>query len=262
MSQQKISIARIYLLLVIMICASSVLGILLAAGKARKINLPVGGNPAVDLRCSQKIITNLICSGIGYGFDSDKGKCVVYSPYDDKKGCGANSVFNTLEECQKTCEVGYVEPVDKEITISTDKTEYEQGEEIKIAVNNGLDKSILYSGWGCRFWDIEYYKNGNWINPNDGFQLTEENIGNYCLIVLYERTSPEEELLSQVNLTTEWNQKICPFETEDPDRLKIVRYIESGKYRLVFSYGFEIDSNDEFRISESKKVYSNEFTIK
>lgn len=59
---------------------------------------------AIDPRCGQKIITNPVCSGMGYGFDSDKVKCVVYSPYDDKKGCGANPVFNSLEECQKTCE--------------------------------------------------------------------------------------------------------------------------------------------------------------
>jgi hypothetical protein len=69
-------------------------------------------------------------------------------------------------------------------------------------------------------------------------------------------------LTSQSNLTTEWNQKICPF-TENPYIYKsIVRYIESGKYRFVFYYGFEIDSNDEFRISEPKIVYSNEFTIR
>jgi hypothetical protein len=152
-----------------------------------------------------------------------------------------------------------------EVVVSTDKTIYEQGETIKIVVNNGLDKSILYSGWGGRFWNVEYFKDGKWINPaheeNGGFQLTEENVGDTCNIALYERANPEE-LTSQSNLTTEWNQKICPF-TENPYIYKsIARYIESGKYRFVFYYGFETDSKDEFGISEPKIVYSNEFTIK
>lgn len=155
--------------------------------------------------------------------------------------------------------------IEKEITIVTDKTEYEQGEIIKIVVNNGLDKSILYSNGGGRFWDIEYFADDKWINPDykegDGFQLTKKNIGEVCYIALYERSFPEE-LTSQLNLTAQWNQKICPFGIEGPDKPKIVKYIESGKYRLVFGYGFEISSNDPFKISEPTVVYSNEFTIK
>jgi predicted secreted protein len=37
---------------------------------------------------------------------------------------------------------------EEDVSTTTDKTIYEQGETIKIVVNNGLDKSILYSGWG------------------------------------------------------------------------------------------------------------------
>ena len=152
----------------------------------------------------------------------------------------------------------------EDVSITTDKTIYDKGEIIKIVVNNGLDKPILYSSWGDRFWGIEYFEDDKWINPTykeGGFQLTEENIGNTCNIVLYERSVPEE-LTSQSNLTSQWNQKICLFGTEEPDKSNIVRYMESGKYRLVFFYGFEISSNDPFIILESKAVYSDEFIIK
>lgn len=151
------------------------------------------------------------------------------------------------------------------IVVSTDKTEYGQGEMIKIVVNNGLENPILYSGSGDRFWSIEYFEDGRWVNPyskkGGDFQLTEKNIGDACYIALYERSFPEE-LASQSNLTAQWNQKICPFGTEGLDKPKIVRYIESGKYRLVFYYGFKISSSDPFEISEPKAVYSNEFAIK
>lgn len=39
----------------------------------------------------------------------------------------------------------------QEVTIATDKTEYEQGETIKITVRNGLDVPVLYYGGGDRF---------------------------------------------------------------------------------------------------------------
>lgn len=154
---------------------------------------------------------------------------------------------------------------DYEVSIATDKAIYEQGEIIKIVVNNELDKSILYSGSGDRFQGIEYFEEDEWINPayeeDGGFQLTEENMGDVCNIALYERAYPEE-LTSRSNLTTEWNQKICPF-TENPYIYKsIVRYIESGKYRLVFHYGFEISGSDPFQILKLETVYSNEFSIK
>jgi len=151
-----------------------------------------------------------------------------------------------------------------EVTISTDKNDYNEGEIINIIVNNGLDKSILYSSGGDRFWGIEYFKDDKWINPvyeeSGGFQLTEENIGDNCYIALYERTVPSK-LVPQSSITSQWNQKICPFGTEGPAEAKTVRYIESSKYRLVFSYGFEISDDDPFRISDFKKVYSNIFTI-
>lgn len=150
------------------------------------------------------------------------------------------------------------------VIISTDKAKYNKGETIKIAVNNKLDTLILYSGGGDRFWSVEYFKDNKWTDSDNeedgGFQLTEKNIGDACSIALYERTSPIE-LKTELSLFGVWNQKICPFESMSPDKPRIVRYIESGQYRLAFIYGSGISESDHYRLSGSKTVYSNSFII-
>jgi len=152
-----------------------------------------------------------------------------------------------------------------ELIISTDKNQYNEGEIIDIVAKNGLDKSILYSSGGDRFWGIEYFKDNEWIDPNyqegGGFQLTEANVGDVCYIALYE-IMPPIRLESQSSISSQWNQKICPFGTENPGEPRTVKYIESGKYRLVFNYGFEILEDDPYRISDFQKIYSNIFIIK
>ncbi len=151
-----------------------------------------------------------------------------------------------------------------EVRISTDKNDYDKGEIINIIVKNELDKPILYSSGGDKFWGIEYFGDNKWVNPayeeGGGFQLSEENIGDNCNIAFYERMPPSE-FISQSNISSQWNQKICPFGTDGPSEAKTVRFIESGKYRLLFNYGFEISEDDPYRISDFKKIYSNTFII-
>ena len=151
-----------------------------------------------------------------------------------------------------------------EVIISTDKNDYKSGESISIVVENELNKQILYNPGGDRSWGIEYYEGGEWkkygYEGRKGFQLTNENIGDNCYIALYELSYPIE-LQPQSDLKFQWNQKICPFGTEGPDKPKIVRYIESGKYRATFSYGFEVSDDDRLRILDPRTIYSNIFTI-
>lgn len=151
-----------------------------------------------------------------------------------------------------------------DLTISTDKIDYNEGEIINIVVKNELDKPILYYNGADKFWGIEYLKESNWINPayekGGGFQLTEEGIGDDCYILLYERGYPLE-LKSQSSISSQWNQKICPFGTGSPAEPRAIKYIGSGEYRLVFNYGFEISDDDPFRILDYKTIYSNNFNI-
>ncbi|MEM4181782.1 MAG: hypothetical protein QXX68_01350 [Candidatus Pacearchaeota archaeon] len=158
-----------------------------------------------------------------------------------------------------------ITPSTSEVSISTDKNNYDKGEIINIFVKNGLNKPILYYGGGNRFWGIEYFNGSDWINntyeKGSGFQLTKGSIGDDCYIILYEREYPSE-IKSQDSLWTQWNQKICPFETEDLAKPRSVRYIERGLYRLIFHYGFEISQDAPFKILNVKTIYSNNFTIK
>ena len=43
----------------------------------------------------------------------------------------------------------FIKPVVREITITTDKIEYEQGETLEITVKNSLNKHVLFRGLGC-----------------------------------------------------------------------------------------------------------------
>lgn len=146
-----------------------------------------------------------------------------------------------------------------EVTISTNSDIYTQGEDIEIKIRNGLNQSIFHLGHGYRNWNIEYFKNNEWkkfgYDDLDGFQIANQKVGEICTITYFER-NPPYELESQWNEKSTWNQRICPFEA------KVVRNIGSGKYRLTFNYGFEIDENDPLRIKEINTIYSNNFTIK
>jgi len=151
------------------------------------------------------------------------------------------------------------------VTISTDKTSYNQGEVINISITNTLATSILYCQGGDSFWGIEYFNEGEWKNPglekDGGFQLTENEIGDRCNIALFERIPPPE-LKSQSSISSQWNQKICPFKVTSPGAPNIVKYIEGNKYRLTFCYGFEVTPDDPYSLNDLKTIYSNSFTIK
>lgn len=224
-----------------------------------KTNTSIVADPIADSRCNQKVKFSDQCESVAVGveFDQNLKKCIM------KNGdCNIDSPFVSLQECQEVCEKN-VE--NDEVIIKTDKTEYVQGEIIKIIVSNRLDKSILHSNIGNRFWDIEYFKNDRWINQKNeedgGFHLVDKNIGDTCSAILFERIFPVE-ILSQSNLIASWNQKICPFKVEELNRINYVKYIESGKYRLVFNYSFEVSDDNPFLILDPKIVYSNEFEIK
>ena len=152
----------------------------------------------------------------------------------------------------------------EEVTIATDKTEYEQGELIKITVRNDLDVPILYYD-SERFWGIEYLEDEEWKNlayeRGGGFQLTKEDINDICYIGLDERMPPVE-MKSYSTLSQQWNQRICPFGEGDLGEPRFVEYIGTGRYRLIFYYGFEISNEDPHKTSNQKTIYSNEFTIK
>jgi hypothetical protein len=150
------------------------------------------------------------------------------------------------------------------VTISTDKTEYSRGEVIQILVKNKMSRPIFYTEWGI-FWGLEYLKDGNWTYPvyngSQRFQVTYAEVGDRCSIAIFERPMPSE-LKAGANLSSEWNQKNCPSGSDwSPEKITLARYVESGRYRLVFGYGLKISEDDPFVIEETKTIYSDTFTI-
>jgi len=114
-----------------------------------------------------------------------------------------------------------------EATITTDKTEYEQGEVIKITVKNNLNKNICFE-W-CNTYYIEK-KNTEWETDLQSMRFCEINYVGECL-------KPEDS-------------KIFEFETVSEIYTK-----EKGVYRAVVSLYTE-----DFK--QESTIYSNEFTIK
>lgn len=118
----------------------------------------------------------------------------------------------------------------EEVTITTDKTEYEQGETVKIVVKNNLDKSICFGT--CNNYYFEK-KNGEW----------KYYLKKFC----------EADFIKEC---------IKPNETKIFERETIWNSykIEKGTYRMVIPLCIDCENLGEFR--EDKVIFSNEFTIK
>lgn len=132
------------------------------------------------------------------------------------------------------------------VTVMTDKTEYEQGEEIKTTVKNNSDKSIWYIKEICpsSCCNLQRWENNEWKNlgnPISCIQVIPPQSGESsgrAFVVKPDELKPGEIIQKQ------WNMKIGG------------KFAENGKYKLSFYYVLTEDFYAE------KTVYSNEFTIK
>ena len=116
------------------------------------------------------------------------------------------------------------------VTISTDKTEYEQGEIVRVLVKNNLDKTICFGT----------------CNP--------------CYL---EKKNDKWEAYSKLLCTRNFIGKcLQPKETKIFEPTKDIPYIEieKGNYRVVCSICIDCEGSIHFR--EDRLIYSNEFTIK
>ena len=120
-------------------------------------------------------------------------------------------------------------PIEQQVTITTDKTEYEQGEVIKLSVRNNLDESICFES--CNTYCFQK-KNVVW----------REYLMKMC----------------EVNFITE-----CINSSEIKEfKIKLSEVdFEKGVYKIAVPI-YKGCQNKEFPCEESKRIYSNEFTIK
>ena len=144
-----------------------------------------------------------------------------------------------------------------EVIVTTDKTEYDRGETVKITARNNLDTSIYYISDNCDpgYFDPERLKDNNWEKVEKiscvvfgarselGTNVPSEQGGDIDFPLRREVIDPDGEL----------NQDWEPLKRTGLDG---ATYIETGTYRISFSYGLIETTYNE------KTVYSNEFTIK
>ncbi len=126
----------------------------------------------------------------------------------------------------------------QEVTITTNKTEYEQGEAINYTVKNMSDHPI----WFPPYLVIEKNLNNGQVR---GFSTLP------CLGPGRVREAPQPiKIESAEEYNSSWNQIFCD------DRVSKNVTAPLGIYRVRFLY------SDERSIEYPKSVYSNEFTIK
>ena len=134
----------------------------------------------------------------------------------------------------------------KEVTITTDKTEYEKGEEINIVVKNNKQDKIFHcgagdlSGWR---WNLKKKENENW-KELDGKELFQTVW-----------TPPIREVAPNETFSVAGKKEV------------IEKPINSGIYKIGFKFFLTLDKNlENIRENcwerESNIIYSNEFIIK
>lgn len=158
------------------------------------------------------------------------GPRLGYGSYECKDCRCVNNTCMAVEEKQQ-------------VSITTDKTEYEQGEIVRITIRNNLDNEK----WLHRpFYTIERSDNGNWIE----MRRVLCPCGALCKPIHHYILQPHGTIEFQ------WDQK----ETWCSDSKRISKTISKqvpfGKYRV------KSEISDTNKYKSKKTIYSNEFTIK
>ncbi|MCK5466670.1 hypothetical protein KAI56_04240 [Candidatus Parcubacteria bacterium] len=131
----------------------------------------------------------------------------------------------------------------EEVSITTDKMEYEQGEEVKITINNNSDKEqrISYPAYS-----IERFESNNWIEIKQIWCPC----GAYCEEVEWLFIKPKDKLEYEWNQQESWCGRVELLWGD------FSHQVQSGRYRIK-SMKIGLPDPENY-----KTIYSNEFTIK
>lgn len=152
-------------------------------------------------------------------------------------------IWNNLKETPSSVPPVSIPPEPQEVTITTDKTEYEQGETVKIAIENKQDAEIdiccpiFCAAVGSFPTRIEKYEKGEW----------EFSVG-YCPIFepLFEKPGVfKDDFVCHKLSPKSW------FELEIYDFYEGRKFDENERVRILYYFG-----------KEKTQIYSSEFTIK
>ena len=148
------------------------------------------------------------------------------------------------------------QPVNKDVTIKTDKTEYQRGEEVKITITNNTDQEIYFRlGFIEPFTSfyLEQYKNGKWDTYRDAYGAAELPIDYTPNSWLKEATivKPNEKYEHS------WYGGKGEYQEQK------IELVDPGKYRIKLGYYYKQSNEinwEEFN-SLKQSTYSNEFTL-
>lgn len=165
-------------------------------------------------------------------------------------------------------------PEDIEVTITTDKTEYRQGEIVKVTISKGykpiyaeyfpMGSKILFyrqkgDGWEKLIPECEI--NCQWICKNNKLEMGDCIVYEQPLYYYYEYTSP---------LEIQWNQKECIYKTKPCGNQTYadgsLKQVSPGKFKVEFCYWNEEDIDlikpQGLAPLEKKKCIGSNFMIK
>ena len=216
-------------------------------------------NQVIQPKCEATLtgIKKIVWNMEGPGFENLKDICPAINEYKENKIWRAEKPLNEninviglvgiygkfvcLYGLDKRAAPGIIS-VDKacrqeeEVTLATDKTEYEQGEIVKIIIRNNLNHSIQYCRDPCEYpYRIFQFLNERWVDKTPSRE---------CLMIV--RSPICSKIKPNESLEFIWDG-IVSSETSN------TILAPPGKYKISLT----------FLINKSEKTfYSNEFTIK
>ncbi|MCK5123477.1 MAG: hypothetical protein KAQ87_05035 [Candidatus Pacebacteria bacterium] len=169
------SMPKMVLVVTLVIMLGTLFGAISYLVKIPKVDLPIV-NPVIETQCKIDSDCNLVFTGsyISCNSPEEDYKCLNISKDDadainqNKKRIGFCLTPDKYTTCK--CENGKCEKVKEEtieeMSITTDKMEYERGETVNITVKNNLDNQIKhFKGIGCGLQGFSN-KHKEWVNAS------------------------------------------------------------------------------------------------
>ena len=216
-------------------------------------NPSLGPSAPTPRKCCEGLVE--IYAGLRYEPNSeiaDEDGCVNWEGSASMCSDCGNGICESWENkcnCSEDC-------VEKEVTITTDKTEYEQGEMVEITFDNNKPEPIYVYFEGCRhftepigyvresvqrFWNMNKFEDGKWRKLITNFDLYDD-------IFCYTDSAGWDTILKEFKspIVVKWNQT-----TYANYPRKASEAVTSGKFKVEFCYFDEKDVS----ITE-KEVYN------
>ncbi len=264
MKKQKVfdlaSMPKMVLIITLVVMLGTLFGAVSYLLKAPKTDLPIV-NPIIETQCGIDADCELVYVGSDIyppcNTSSEEYQCLNESEKikmrdRDKSGPIVKCSPYAFDRYTCKCANGKCEKVKEELVeeviVTTDKMEYEQGEMVKITVENNSDRE---QRMGYPIYVVERFENNSWLSVRQVWCPC----GTTCSII-------NLSIKPKDNLEIEWNQREswC----DDPNLTtntiillhseEISNQVQSGRYRIK---SIKVDLNNA-----KETIYSNEFTIK